>query len=321
MTVTTETSNNLTHSMVVSKGKEITDIRIRLNDECKNGHEEFSVTATIYELRGTRKVDVGGGCCHDHILSLRPDLQPFVDLHLCTWQGVPMHCIANAFYWLAGYHDLSYVEYHGSSGSGAKSKEDCLRIFRSHVRCTDDELPTLLGCRSKDELAVAFEDLGIIDRWKAEGQAAIRQLEEWTGKTFESRATRGHWKPVSQEARAEVEKRRREGYYEPAAVAERDKAKAEGDKQKKREKLIARGEASIAKIRRNLEIQLEMLDRFGDVNYIYYDHTNEVAFNWTHTEKLVTKEEFESISKEMADWRGEYFPDGVKFRFPERPKY
>lgn len=150
---TTTKTNTLRHSIVVSKGNQITDIRITLDDDCKNGHEDFSITANIREKNSLGiMVDAGGGCCHEHILALRPDLKPFVDLHLCTWQGVPMHCASNAFYWLAGHLGLSYVEHHGSSGSSAKTKEECLRIFKDSVRCTYDELPILLECRSAEEL-------------------------------------------------------------------------------------------------------------------------------------------------------------------------
>ena len=152
MSTMTKTST-LRHSIVVSKGNQVTDIRITLDDDCKNGHEDFSITANIREKdsRG-RMVDAGGGCCHEHILSLRPELKPFVDLHLCTWQGIPMHCAANAFYWLAGHLGLSYVEHHGRSGSRAKSKEDCLRILQDHARRTHSEqyrTHTCLDCQHK----------------------------------------------------------------------------------------------------------------------------------------------------------------------------
>lgn len=319
---TTTTTNTLRHSIVVSKGNQVTDISIRLDDECNNGHEDFSITANIREKdsRG-RWVDAGGGCCHEHILSLRPELKPFVDLHLCTWEGVPMHCAANAFYWLAGYLDLKHVEYHGSSGSGAKSKDECLRIFKEHARCTDEELPTLLCCRSQDELAVAFEDLGIVKRWKKEAKAAIKQLEQWAGENFESTATRGRWEPVSKEVRALVAERKAAGYYSPEAIAARDAEKLAAVKAKKRKQLIASFDASIRKREKQLEVALFILDNFGDINAIYYDHTNEVAVNWTATDKLITKDEFDAMAKVFEGFQTANLPEGVALRWQEKPKY
>ncbi len=319
---TMTTTNALRHSIVASNGNKILDIRIHLDDDCKNGHEDFSITANVREKdsRGQWK-DVAFGCCHEDILSLRPELKPFVDLHSCTWQGAPMHCTSNAFYWLAGYLGLKYVEYHGSTGSGAKSKEECLRIFREHVRCTDEELPALLECRSEGELQVAIEDLGIAERWKSEADAAIHQLEEWTGKVFESQATRGHWEPVSQTVRDEVTARRASGYYTPEAIAARDAEKLAAQKAKKRKDLLFSHDKSVRKLEKGLEIDLFILDNFGKLNAIYYHHTNELAVNWTSIDKLMTKEEFYAVAKVFEGFRTALFPVGVQLRWQERPQY
>ena len=126
-----ETTAKLSHSITIEKGKEKTVIQITLNDDCKNGHEDFSLTADIYEKTARGWRDVGGGCCHEHILSLRPDLAPFAALHLATCDGVPMHAIANAWYWFCGFGPgVSTEKYHGGSGSGAKLPEECRAIFR-----------------------------------------------------------------------------------------------------------------------------------------------------------------------------------------------
>lgn len=321
MTTKTKTST-LRHRITVSKGEQVTDISIKLDDDCKNGHEDFSITANIKEKDSRGQwVEAGGECCHEHILKLRPGLKPFVDLHLCTWQGVPMHCAANAFYWLAGHLGLSYVEYHGSSGSSGKSKDECLRIFKEHVRCTDEELPVLLECRSQEELLIAIEDLGIVKRWKKEAKAAIKQLEEWTGSEFESTATRGHWAPVAKATRELVNERKASGYYTPEAIAARDAEKTAATKAKKRQQLIADFDKSVRKLEKTLDVELFILDNFGSINAIYYNHSGEVAVNWTTTEKLVTKEEFDAIAKVFDGFRTANLPEGVQLRWQERPKY
>jgi hypothetical protein len=89
-------------------------IKIRLNDECKNGHQDFSITGTTYRLfeKGDRKdgdwkvfngknyTFDSGGCIHETILKVKPELKIFVDLHLCDYKGIPMHAVANGFYHL-----------------------------------------------------------------------------------------------------------------------------------------------------------------------------------------------------------------------------
>ena len=320
-TVSTKT-NALRHSIVAQKGNQIVDIRITLDDDCKNGNEDFSITANIKEKNSRgRWVDAGGGACHEHILTVCPSLKPFVDLHLCTWEGIPIHCVGNAFYWLAGYLDLKYVEYHGGSGSSGKSKEECLRIFKEYVRCTEEELPTLLECRSQEELQMALEDLGIVERWKTEAERAIKQLEAWTGKEFESTATRGHWVKVSQAVRALVTARRASGYYTPVAIAIRDADRLEMVKIKKRNSLIDDCDKAIEGKKKKLALELFILDNLGDINAIYYDHTNELAVNWTTTEKLMTKDEFDEMVTVFKGFESKYFPDGIKLRWQERPKY
>ena len=328
MSATITATPKIIHNLVVGTSTMITDIRIRLDDECRNGHEDFAITANILELvedpsfRSKKWHDADGGACHEHIWALRPDLKPFVDLHLCTWEGIPMHCASNAFYWLAGYLDLPYVEYHGGSGNGGKSKEDCLRIFQEHVRCTDAELAELILCRSQDELRIAIEDLGIVERWKAEADAAIKQLEAWTGKTFVSQATRGRWEPVTQQARELAAERKANGYYTPEAIAARDAEKQAAAKAKQRATLIEDNRKAIHKREAELELKLFILDNFpAKLNCIYYSHTNTLSFNWTSTDKLVTQEEFAEISKVFERFESGHFPSGICLEWKAQPKY
>ena len=70
-------------------------VEISLSDDCKNGHNDFSITADIYEQRGSRYYHVSCGCQHDEILKYFPEFQIFVDLHICDDNGVPMYPIAN----------------------------------------------------------------------------------------------------------------------------------------------------------------------------------------------------------------------------------
>ena len=314
-------TNNLCHSIIVVDGNQETVIKIKLGDECNNGHEDFSITCVVKELndRGFAQ-EVMCGCCHDHILSIRPDLKPFVDLHLSTWQGIPMHCASNAFYWLAGYLKLSYVKYHGSTGSSARSTEDCLRIFREHIRCTESELPTLLQCRSVEELMIAIEDLGILERWKTEADTAIKQLEQWTGKEFASKAIRGHWEPVSEDERKLAEDRRASGYYSPEAIKYRDLEKAEANKAARRKQLLNEHDNDVRKLGNELCVKLFVLENFGcSVNCIYYDHISELAVNWTDSAKLVTREEFDLMVKVFAGFQTANLPQGVTLKWQERP--
>lgn len=317
------TTNDIRHSFTVTRGNEKTVIKIRLNDECRNGHEDFSITADIYEKDGRgRWVDVGGGCCHEHIIKLRPDLKQFETLHLCTWEGVPMHSAANAFYWFAGFNGGLEQKYHGGSGSSAKTPEECRRIFAEHIHATEEQVAAIVAAqpRSEIELRAVLEDLHFPEQWKSEANAAIATLEGWTGKKFKSTATRGFWEPVSAEQRAEIEKRRAEGYYDPEKAAARDAEKAAAAKAAKVAEIRADLAKSIEKKQRSAQVEIYMAERYFPQfqNVIYYDHTNELCVNWSSSEKLITLAEFDRIAAELDPAA---LPEGLTLKWQERPRY
>ena len=104
-TETKEKSNDLrfsTSKKIQYFGKASTIyVEIRLNDQCSNGHQDFSITGDIYENQTGNKNDryhATGGCIHEHILKHFPQFKIFVDLHLCDYKGNPMYTDANRFY-------------------------------------------------------------------------------------------------------------------------------------------------------------------------------------------------------------------------------
>ena len=53
-------------------------------------------------------------------------------------------------------------------------------------------------------------------------------------------------------------------------------------------------------------------------NVIFYDHTNELCWNWTSTERLWTREEFDAFTQTMEFSE---LPKGVTVRFQEKPRF
>ena len=87
------TSSNVKTFGPFANGKETVKVKVRYDDTCKNGHNSFGITADIYE----RGRDVGGGCCHDLIVKLMPEIEPLIKWHLTSTDG-PMHYVANSKY-------------------------------------------------------------------------------------------------------------------------------------------------------------------------------------------------------------------------------
>ena len=77
-------------------------IDLRFDDECRNGHNTFAITGSLYQ--GNYMVDpisdiklISSGCIHDYIAKHAPELE-----HLIKWHGVstdgPVHYISNTLY-------------------------------------------------------------------------------------------------------------------------------------------------------------------------------------------------------------------------------
>lgn len=186
----------------------------------ENLHPYFSITANIVTPASKRRRDIdAGGCLHDEILRLWPQLAPIVALHLSDANtGEPMHAESNAVYWAGGVVNLG-AEYHGGTGSSAKNSDECLRILAEHLRISQESARALCvelaQAFTKGAQTVAPTDAGPIaqkhrakagraamqaemtrqadgmrPRWQAEAQAGIALLHELTARQAAKRGER-----------------------------------------------------------------------------------------------------------------------------------
>lgn len=73
-------------------------VNIRFDDNCKNGHMSFAITADVYTTESRRQRDIAaGGCLHEEIEKVFPELAPLIKWHLMATDG-PMHYVANTVY-------------------------------------------------------------------------------------------------------------------------------------------------------------------------------------------------------------------------------
>lgn len=70
-------------------------VDIRMDDNCRNGHNTFSMTAEV-RRPGGRDCEACG-CMHEDIARVFPELVPLIRWHLVSTDG-PMHYIANTVY-------------------------------------------------------------------------------------------------------------------------------------------------------------------------------------------------------------------------------
>lgn len=327
---TKETKSALIYTFGATKGNEKISVRAELSDECRNGYAHFALTCSGREFvkngRGYGKwEDSFGGCAHETILEWFPnvpELKALAALHLSDQDGIPMHGIANAFYWFCGmFADGLGAKYHGGSGRDGKSAEECRAILKDHLRATDEQLDALvaLSPRSDLETQMAIEEMGFLDQWKAEALAVAAWLEEKTGAKFAFERKRETYKPLTLEQKTLILERRSSGYYTPEQIAERDLAKRNAEKAKRRANAKADHAATLEKAAKELALKLCVIDcdNRAAENVILYTYTNTVAANWTDTEALWTEADFNQFAGECKQ-----SPElaGVNFEFKAKPR-
>lgn len=272
------------------------NVYISLNDDCKNGICNWGITADIYEKRRNgRFVWCTSGCCYDEILKYFPEFKTFTNLHLCNHYGQPMYSVENGFYYLKNSDKEKTINY---------------------LRITETEYNTLHNStEGKLYFIYLLYTLGIVDRWKQESLKAIKQLESLTGNTWKN-----PYKPENEcfvlrftnEERTLIENRIKEGYYTSEAIQARKDQKKREEYEKKRSEIIAACEKSIQEAKNKKLVMLAVLDAGISLkNAIYYNHSNELAFNWNDYEEKVTQEQFDEFIKTVDKTK---LPENITFK-------
>lgn len=84
-------------SKTVKGEKVLMHAEVRFDDNCKNGHNSFAVTGFgWYDNWKARDWDFGG-CCHEMIEKIFPELKHLIKWHLMSSDS-PMHYVANTIY-------------------------------------------------------------------------------------------------------------------------------------------------------------------------------------------------------------------------------
>lgn len=305
---TQTTTNSLVHSASKTYNNELSriDVKIRLNDQCKNGHQDFSIVCDLYERRNKagRFSDVGGGAAHDIILEHFPEFKPFVDLHLSDYLGAPMYAEANGFYHL---------------------KNTSVNACKDYIRASTEQMKAVVLAEDSQHFKFILENLGLIDQWKAEAKAAIKELENLTGKNFVVDSKRSQYTPLTEQEFAAMQTKVREGYYHPEEIAQRAQEAKEAATQKAFDKLAAEKDEAINKEHAEYAVKYYVLKAGLPLDScIYYDHKNTLCFNWNISSfrHYVTKQEFAAFEALQFGALKELFhdtlPEGITFECKEK---
>lgn len=277
-------TTNLNHVIDLNNETANCKIVIKLADDCKNGHQDFSITGTFWKIGKVRN-DYNmshGGCCHEAILKLLPTLKMFTDLHLCDYKGIPMYIVENGYYHLTkGFNSKSTGE--------AFKKEFC-----EYYRLSEVEFEFLKDARNKVHFAILLEKLDVFSKWEKQANEAIKWLETKTGNTFVCDSKRTQYnRPEQSEIDLEIE-REKNGYYSESSISERNNIAAQKAIQAIKEENQKRID-SIKELEKATIIVLETVGFELFKNVIVFDSTKSIGYNWKSYEIFIPETKIDEI--------------------------
>ena len=306
-----KTVNNLKHTIrTQTKDGNNIEIKISLADDCKNGHNDFSITASVYLAPhwggGNRdQFFISGGCCHDDILAAQPNLKIFVDLHLADVNGAPTCAVENGFYHLSeGFNNTK------PNDSSFKNE------YCEYYRLNEKQFDILSTSEDKTIFAYHLSKLGIVGQWKKQANEAIALLEKWTGEEFKDDSTKlSNIEPTVAELKR-IDLKIKSGHYNPINIKKRAEDKVKAEKQKAFDDIKKNLNTYILEETKEYNVKFAILS-FGIPldNFIYYKHSNEGQFNWLDYKSKITGEKL----AEFNEWlnTSEIDPEnGRKFKTP-----
>lgn len=294
-------------------------ITIRLNDECKNGHADFSITANAKECYNGRWQDSFGGCCHDEILKIYPKLKQFVNLHLSDSNGFPMYAIENGFYHL---------------WDETKTKQERKRITKEYLRINEAEFQAISKTNDKLFFQFMVDKLDLPNKWKKEAKEAIKELEILSGEKWDNsyKWERSNYKAITKKEKETVKERITNGYYEIGQIKKREEEKRKRDIEKRIANIRKSANQECKKVNLEAKIKIWLIEKIeilikkhkkqtflmSEKNTIYYNHSNELCFNWLSYEPQATKENFKYFCDNIteSEFNG-LLPSGINFILKE----
>lgn len=104
-------------------------VSMRFDDECKNGHDTFAITAHV-TVPGERDW-VACGCLHTEIAQVFPELTHLIKWHLVSTDS-PMHYVANTIYHASNRDHRGLLK--GERSTNPRTEEYYIRFGNSPIR-------------------------------------------------------------------------------------------------------------------------------------------------------------------------------------------
>lgn len=268
----------------------------------------WSVTGGILEqTKNGRWTDHSYGRLDKDIIRHFPNLKDFVMFSLFySWNGL-------------NYMALVSSPMHAF-------KEDGLSAGRDMLQIDDETAEKLYEASLIDDkpyyIWLLFEE-GIIDRQKSMSDALIKRLEDlckakWERPIFEKWDTFSI-EELEEEEKGIIEERIKAGYYSHSNIQKIIKERKDRERDERRKETWQRYKEGLKRLKTRMLIDMCLIDFDIPISVaIYYDHSNELVFNWTHSSEKITREEFDDFVKNVDRKK---LPKGIKMIFKEEKTY
>lgn len=300
-----ETVNKLAHTIsTFTNDGDPMNIYISLDDDCKNGHIDFSITGDIYKKDNPRidKYFISGGCIHEEILKVKPELKIFVSLHLADAEGNPMYAVQNGFYHLQN----------GFNNIGIDSPE-FLAKFCDYYRMNEQQFNVIKDSKNTTQYAINLVSCGVVANWKKEALEAISILEGMTGKKFVDNSQKSNFKMPTEDEINEDNKKKLSGYYSKKEEKKREKQRINDIILKLKKDFDKKIEAEKTEFLLKKQVIL-IAGEEAEKNCIFYTHTKTLTFNWMESYKEVTQETINKIAAKIKLPQGVTIENKNKFK-------
>lgn len=277
-----------------------------LDDDCKNGGCNFSITGTGIALNSIKNgYKAGefmfGGCCHEEVAKAFPEWKKFIPLHLSNEFGQPMYPVDNFIHHI-----------------GQKIGDDKLMEY---YRCNQEQLDVMKGAVfDKEYFKYCLLATGLIDKWKTDAEEAIKYLEEATGEKFTHTVNPRFTLEYDTEWMQSMKNRVDAGEFTSEAINLKVQEKIDAEKKKQTQEIEAEYNLSLEFVTRRRELALWCVANCLTLNYRFWAYNGagftkqpkyELTINDCSWKEKVTKDEYENWLSNTT------IPEGLIVKYKE----
>lgn len=246
----------------------------------------YSVVYYTYKGRVTDK-NLIGWCSGSskEMDELFPELSALAKVHCCDLKGCPTYAVENGFYLIKLRDKDSFIE---------------------SWNISDEQYGVLNDTHTDVGYAIALRESGVLSHWLMLSELAMEDYKGLGGDVVGIKSRDYYHEPSNGDV-AEYNERVGSGYYSEQNISDRNYKKRLDDLAKFVDDCIEKER----RLRVENHIMIQVMNIGGAKaidNVIFYDHTQQIKFNWADHRDQLSVEEVDKLMELLV------LPDGVTFQ-------